>query len=105
MLAGYGIPSLSCMHDAFRCLLQGQQLFSSDGRVFLVVQTDGNIVVYNALAYGLYGAHSTAAIWTSQTGGSANGPFSLAMQQVVLACLGFVCMCSALLLCHNVTIS
>ena len=64
--------------------LQAERLYSPDGSVFLVPQTDGNLVIYNAHAVAKLGHTAVeAAIW--QSGTYNNGgpqPFVLAMQQV-----------------------
>ena len=62
--------------------VQGVPLFSMDYKVFLWVQNDGNLVLYNMEAFHSYGATRAAAIWGSQTYGAMPQPFALAMQPV-----------------------
>ena len=62
--------------------MQGETLSSADSRVFLTVQADGNLVLYNRQAYDLYGATQAAAIWATGTWGAAPSPFALIMQPV-----------------------
>ena len=71
------------------CMLQAERLYSSDGSVFIVPQTDGNLVLYNAYAVAQLGHTAVqAALWQSGTyGNSGPQPFILAMQQVIM-CTG-----------------
>ena len=46
-------------------MLQGVQLPSLDKKVFLLPQTDGNLVLYNQSLVGTYGTTQAAAIWYS----------------------------------------
>ena len=62
--------------------MQDTPLFSADTRVFLIVQANGDLVLYNRQAYALYGATASAAIWASHTEGAVPQPFALAMQPV-----------------------
>lgn len=62
--------------------VQGVPLFSMDSKVFLWVQSDGNLVLYNLAAFESYGATTVAAIWGSNTYGATPQPFELAMQPV-----------------------
>jgi hypothetical protein len=65
--------------------MQDERLYSADGSVFLVPQSDGNLVLYNAYAVQQFGGTTTvAAIWNSGTYNTgAPQPFVLAMQQVL----------------------
>lgn len=45
--------------------MQGVQLPSSDNKVFLIAQNDGNLVLYNQSLVGTYGTTQAAAIWYS----------------------------------------
>ena len=81
--------------------MQAERLYSPDGSAFLVPQTDGNLVVYNAYAVAKLGHTAPeAALW--QSGTYLNGgpqPFVLAMQQVIHSaqstwqCLNLCCSC------------
>jgi hypothetical protein len=71
-----------CASDSVLWCLQGQSLYSTDNRVFLTVQGDGNVVLYNTLAYSLYGANTAAAVIGSHTYLVGSPPYSLAMQNV-----------------------
>ena len=64
---------------------QAERLYSSDGSVFLVPQTDGNLVLYNAYAVARLGHTAVeAALWQSGTYGNPGPqPYILAMQQVM----------------------
>ena len=69
---------LTCIH-----VLQGTQLFSPDGAVFLIIQSDGNLVLYNTAKYASSGPTSAAAFWSSGTYGTGHpAPFQLNMQPV-----------------------
>ena len=67
-----------------RCALglQNQPLYSSDGRVYLRVQGDGNLVLYSVQVANLFGQSFTSAIFATGTYGATPGPFSLVLQQV-----------------------
>jgi hypothetical protein len=75
--------------------MQGEPLPSSDGKVFLIVQPDGNLVLYNTMAYSMYGPTAPSAIWASGTFGNAGPtPFSLVMQTVSAGTiLQLICCC------------
>ena len=64
--------------------MQGVQLASTDGTVFLVAQPDGNLVLYNAsLVQSVYGMTPAAAIWYSGSAGTVSpAPYTLLMQEV-----------------------
>jgi hypothetical protein len=63
--------------------MQGQPLSSLDGRCFLLVQPDGNLVLYSTLVYGMYGPVDAAAIWSANSYGVNSGPpYTLTMQSV-----------------------
>ena len=64
------------------CDVQGQPLLSSDGRVSLLVQSDGNLVLYNTQVAGRVGLSFASAIYFTATYGASPQPFSLAMTQV-----------------------
>ncbi len=74
---------------------QGEPLPSNDGKVFLIVQADGNLVLYNSMAYSMFGPAPASAIWASGTYGNAGPtPFSLAMQTVrAVTMLQLTCCC------------
>ena len=75
---------LQLMHG--RCLcMQDERLYSADGSVFLVPQSDGNLVLYNAYAVEQFGGTTVlAALWESGTYNNGGPqPFVLAMQQVL----------------------
>ena len=64
-------------------MLQGQQLASPDGAVYLTAGSDGSLILYNTQRVATYGALSPAAIlWSSQSGGQSGGPFTVIMQEV-----------------------
>ena len=62
--------------------LQGKALSSPDGRCFLKVQADGNLVLYSALVVATYEPAFFSAIFASATYGASPQPFSLVMQEV-----------------------
>lgn len=68
--------------------MQAERLYSPGGSAFLVPQTDGNLVMYNAYAVAQLGhTAAEAALW--QSGTYNNGgpqPFTLAMQKVGTGC-------------------
>lgn len=79
LLRGCSAPA----HAVADCL-QAERLYSADGSVFLVAQTDGNLVIYNAYAVQQFGGTTpVAALWASNTYNNGGPqPFILAMQQV-----------------------
>ena len=72
----------SCMGAA---CMQDERLYSADGSVFLVPQSDGNLVLYNTYAVEHFGGTTVlAALWESGTYNNGGPqPFVLAMQQVL----------------------
>ena len=67
------------------CNLQGHPLSSPDGRVYLSVQGDGNLVLYDAQVVARFGKSYASAIFATGTYGSAPQPFSLSLKQVSCA--------------------
>ena len=65
------------------CHAQGTHIYSADATVFLTVQSDGNLVLYNTARFSTYGSSAAAAIWATDVF-NANAPFTLTMQQVGL---------------------
>ncbi len=59
-------------------LNQNQKLISSGQSYFVVMQTDGNFVLYSSGAKN--GRGSDMPTWASNTGGISSGPYSLVMQ-------------------------
>ena len=53
------------------CDLQGQPLLSPDGRVSLLVQSDGNLVLYNTQVAGRVGFSFASAIYFTGTYGAS----------------------------------
>ena len=78
-----GSHGLGLRHLALHAL-QAERLYSPDRSVFLVPQTDGNLVIYNAYAVAKLGhTAAEAAIWESGTYNNGGPqPFTLAMQEV-----------------------
>ena len=69
---------LTCMH-----VVQGAQLFSPDGAVYLTVQSNGNLVLYNTAQEAASGPVPSAAVWSSgSTGNGHPAPYELIMQTV-----------------------
>ena len=64
------------------CMLQDQPLLSPDGRVSLVVQGDGNLVLYNTQVAARVGYNFASALFFTGTFGASPPPFSLIMTQV-----------------------
>ena len=60
-------------------------MYSKDGRAYLVMQGDGNIVFYSTQVANLFGQGFASAIWYSATYGYTPGPFTLTMLQVMYA--------------------
>ena len=56
-------------------------LYSTDGKFFLMVQSTGELGVFNTAQYATYGPSPLATAWRSQSF-SLNAPFYLAMQDV-----------------------
>ncbi|KAK9918050.1 hypothetical protein WJX75_000769 [Coccomyxa subellipsoidea] len=67
--------------DALNITLSGLQVFSADQQGFLIVQDDGNLVLYNTTLYNTIGPFRDAAIWASGTYDSTPAPFTLVMQE------------------------
>ena len=61
--------------------LQATPLYSPDGLVYLVVQSDGNLVLYNTAKAGNNPGPS-ASFWSSGTYGRSTAPYQLNMQSV-----------------------
>lgn len=61
--------------------MQGATLSSTDGAYFLMPQSTGEVALFNAAQYALYGPSPLATVWRSQTL-SLNAPFSLILQEV-----------------------
>ena len=66
------------------CLpVQDTPLSSLDGAVQLIMQGDGNVVLYNSTKVQLVGYNAASAIWASGTyTSSPKSPYSLIMQMV-----------------------
>ena len=62
--------------------LQDNPLYSQDGRAYLLVQSDGNLVLYSSQVANLFGRSFASAIYATKTYGATPGPFSLVMQLV-----------------------
>ena len=56
-------------------LLQDQRLTSPNGNFFLVMQSDGNLVIYSGIA-----PETTRATWWTSTTGQGSPPYHLVMQ-------------------------
>ena len=59
-------------------MCRDQPLLSADGRVSLLVQSDGNLVLYNTQVAGRVGLSFASAIYFTATYGASPQPFSLA---------------------------
>ena len=70
--------------------LQHQHLYSTDGRVYLVPQGDGNLVLYSSQVANLFGPSFASAIFATGTYGATPGPFSLVLLQVCDSKHGFL---------------
>lgn len=64
---------------------QGVRLYSTDQSYFLLVQSTGEVALFNTAQYAIYGPSPLATAWRSQTF-SLNAPFSLVMQGVGPRC-------------------
>ena len=77
----YSDPCATLLRAA--CPAQEVKLFSEDASVYLLAQSDGNLVLYDTNRTSIYGPSSPAsAIWGAGTYGSPDGPFTLDMQPV-----------------------
>lgn len=60
---------------------QNVPLYSTDGNFFLMVQSSGEVAVFNTALYATYGPSPLATAWRSQAF-SSNAPFYLVVQDV-----------------------
>ena len=86
--------------DGLQWCVQGANLTSADGSTYLLMQTNGNLVLVSAALAKKYPGSSVATLWTSPNSQSLPGPYTAVMQEVAHSSLrAAVMQCGPILFC------